>query len=224
MARRGRTRTVIAAPPQLLPALLDAARGRTDLRPAALAFAGPRALWLARLNPDWRFALRSTPGGGAALPGIEEPETDPAGSGRRACSPNASPCSAAYARGSPPPPGSCWPTTWPTERAEDRLMFLDSLRAGLHAEPTSRSWSRRWPTAAATSGPRRPSCCPRCPDSALAARMAVRAAACVALDHTNALRPGRYEARAALAVEAPHECDAGMQRDGVVAKAAGRAR
>ncbi|CAM5650726.1 hypothetical protein SFUMM280S_08650 [Streptomyces fumanus] len=48
-----------AAPPETLPALLDAARGRTDLRPAALAFAGPRALWLARLNPDWRFATHA---------------------------------------------------------------------------------------------------------------------------------------------------------------------
>ncbi|CAM5373849.1 HEAT repeat domain-containing protein OS=Streptomyces violarus OX=67380 GN=FHS41_002753 PE=4 SV=1 [Streptomyces violarus] len=56
----------------MLPALLDAARGRTDLRPTVLEFAGSRALWLARLNPDWRFALRSTPGGGAALPHLED--------------------------------------------------------------------------------------------------------------------------------------------------------
>ncbi len=63
-----------AAPPQMVPALLDAARGRTDLRPAALAFAGPLALWLARLNPDWRFALRATPGGGSAAPGPDETE------------------------------------------------------------------------------------------------------------------------------------------------------
>ncbi|WP_432057688.1 DUF5691 domain-containing protein, partial [Streptomyces sp. bgisy022] len=62
-----------AAPPALLPALLDAARGRTDLRPAALRFAGPRALWLARLNPDWRFALRATPGGALARSGPEGP-------------------------------------------------------------------------------------------------------------------------------------------------------
>ncbi|MZE76341.1 hypothetical protein GTY57_04675, partial [Streptomyces sp. SID5475] len=48
------------APAALLPALLDAARARTDLRSAALALAGPRALWLARANPDWRFALRGS--------------------------------------------------------------------------------------------------------------------------------------------------------------------
>ncbi|MEV8109384.1 DUF5691 domain-containing protein, partial [Streptomyces sp. NPDC088135] len=43
------------APAELLPALLDAARARTDLRPHALAFAGPRGLWLAGLNPEWKF-------------------------------------------------------------------------------------------------------------------------------------------------------------------------
>jgi Family of unknown function (DUF5691) len=56
-----------AAPPAVLPALLDTARARTDLRADALAFAGPRALWLAGLNPDWKFALRAG-AGGAALP------------------------------------------------------------------------------------------------------------------------------------------------------------
>ena len=74
VAGRWRTPTATRRPREALPALLDAARGRTDLRPAALAFAGPRALWLARLNPDWRFALRAAPGGGAALPGPDEPE------------------------------------------------------------------------------------------------------------------------------------------------------
>ena len=48
-----------APPPQALPALLDAARGRTDLRPAVLEFAGPRALWLARYQ--FRAAV-SAPG------------------------------------------------------------------------------------------------------------------------------------------------------------------
>lgn len=50
------------APDALLPSLLDAARARTDLRPEALTLGGARVLWLARLNPEWRFALR---GGGA---------------------------------------------------------------------------------------------------------------------------------------------------------------
>ncbi|MDT3400890.1 DUF5691 domain-containing protein, partial [Streptomyces sp. B1866] len=57
-------------PDALLPALLDAARARTDLRPDALVLAGPRALWLARLNPAWRFALRGAPGRATAPDGF----------------------------------------------------------------------------------------------------------------------------------------------------------
>ncbi len=195
-----------AAPTQMLPALLDAARGRTDLRPAALKFAGPRALWLARLNPDWRFALRAVPGGGTALPGPDAGERvrrlweeglfaervallaslrarDPAGARRLLAS------------------------TWATERAEDRLMFLDSLRTRLEPadEPfleqalADRSRNVRSTAAELLSA---------LPDSALAARMAARAVTCVSLD--------RSADPPVIVVEAPHECDAGMERDGVV--------
>ncbi|WP_328749809.1 DUF5691 domain-containing protein [Streptomyces sp. NBC_00285] len=198
-----------AAPPQLLPALLDAARGRTDLRPAALAFAGPRATWLARLNPDWRFALRATPGGGAALP----PPEDTAGvrqlweeglfAERVALLAAIRSREAAAAR-------ELLATTWATERAEDRLMFLDSLRMGLGPddEPfleqalADRSRNVRSTAAELLSA---------LPGSALAARMAVRAGACVSVD--------RSLDTPTVVVEAPHECDAGMERDGVVPKA-----
>ncbi|MBC7273420.1 MAG: hypothetical protein H5T76_32790, partial [Streptomyces sp.] len=202
-----------AAPPQALPALLDAARGRTDLRPAALTFAGPRALWLARLNPDWRFALRSTPGGGATLPHladtarVEEVWQEGLFAERVALL-------AAIRAQEPAAARALLATTWATERAEDRLMFLDSLRTrlGPDDEPfleealADRSRNVRATAAELLSA---------LPGSALAARMAVRAGACVALDHT-ADTP-------TISVEAPHECDAGMERDGVVAKApAGR--
>ncbi|TPQ21844.1 DUF5691 domain-containing protein [Streptomyces sporangiiformans] len=202
-----------AAPPEALPALLDAARGRTDLRPAALAFAGPRALWLARLNPDWRFALRSTPGGGAALPGAGERERierlwqEGLFAERVALLAAIRARDAAAAR-------ELLATTWATERAEDRLMFLDSLRTGLCAadEPfleqalADRSRNVRATAAELLSA---------LPGSALAGRMAERAGSCVAVDHTSGTPT--------IAVEAPPECDAGMERDGVVAKApAGR--
>ncbi len=197
-----------AAPPQALPALLDAARGRTDLRPAALAFAGPRALWLARLNPDWRFALRAAPGGDGALPRPEDTaavhrlwqeglfaERVALLSSLRAHDP-------ASAR-------DLLATTWATERAEDRLMFLDSLRSGLGPddEPfleqalADRSRNVRSTAAELLSA---------LPESALAARMAARAGTCVSVDRT---RP-----EPTIVVEAPHECDAAMERDGVVAK------
>ncbi|HZF90918.1 DUF5691 domain-containing protein [Streptomyces sp.] len=202
-----------AAPPQALPALLDAARGRTDLRPAALAFAGPRALWLARFNPDWRFALRSAPGGDAALPRPEDAERvrrlwqEGLFAERVAL--------LAAVRAHDPAAGrGLLAGSWPAERAEDRLMFLDSLRTGLSPEDepfleqalADRSRNVRATAAELLSA---------LPGSALAGRMAVRAAACVAVDHTG---DGPR-----LVVEAPHECDAGMARDGVIAKApAGR--
>ncbi|MPY43686.1 hypothetical protein FNH04_28445, partial [Streptomyces phyllanthi] len=202
-----------AAPPEALPALLDAARGRTDLRPAALTFAGPRALWLARLNPDWRFALRATPGGGADLPSPRE--TDRV---RRLWQEGLFAERVALLTGiraqEPVLARELLETTWPTERAEDRLMFLDSLRTGLRAEDepfleqalADRSRNVRATAAELLSA---------LPGSALAARMADRAGACVAVDHTRDVPT--------LVVEAPHECDAGMERDGVVAKApAGR--
>ncbi|MEU1333042.1 DUF5691 domain-containing protein [Streptomyces sp. NPDC005865] len=199
------------APPELLPALLNAARGRTDLRPQALAFAGPRALWLARLNPDWKFALRSAPGGGMALPSTDDPhqvnqlweeglfaERVALLTALRAHDTHTARAARALLT-----------ATWSTERAEDRLMFLDSLRTGLSAEDepfleqalTDRSRNVRATAAELLSA---------LPDSALAGRMSARAASCVALDHTSDTPT--------LTVEAPHECDAAMERDGVVPK------
>jgi hypothetical protein len=197
-----------AAPPELLPALLDAARGRTDLRPRTLAFAGPRAIWLARLNPDWRFALRSTPGGGTAVPALGDSveverlwqeglfaERVTLLAAMRAQDPSA-------ARG-------LLGTTWSTERAEDRLMFLDALRTGLSDadEPfLERALADRSRNVRATAA----ELLSALPGSALAARMASRAASCVSLDHT--------QTRPTVVVEAPHVCDADMERDGVVPK------
>ncbi|MFI1357033.1 DUF5691 domain-containing protein [Streptomyces sp. NPDC020898] len=204
-----------AAPPQALPALLDAARGRTDLRPAALAFVGPRALWLARLNTDWRFALRSTPGGGTAVPAAEETERIQLLWQEGLFAERVALLAAIRAR-EPAAARELLEATWPTERAEDRLMFLDSLRTGLRADDEpflERALADRSRNVRATAA----ELLSALPGSALAARMAVRAGTCVAVDHTNSA--DGTSGGAALVVEAPHECDAGMERDGVVAKA-----
>ncbi|MFD7134988.1 DUF5691 domain-containing protein [Streptomyces sp. NPDC059894] len=198
-----------AAPAEALPALLDAARGRTDLRPAALEFAGPRALWLAGLNPDWRFALRATPGAGASLPGPEETDRVDRLWQEGLFAERVALLAAIRAR-DPDAARALLTATWPTERAEDRLMFLDSLRSGLgpRDEPfleqalADRSRNVRATAAELLSA---------LPGSALAARMAVRAGACVAVDRTRDTPT--------IVVEAPHECDTGMERDGVVPKA-----
>ncbi|WP_240967549.1 DUF5691 domain-containing protein [Streptomyces composti] len=202
-----------APPPAVLPALLDAARGRTDLRPAALRFAGPRGLWLARLNPDWRYALRATPGGASAPPDPSDPEAVRRLWREGLFAERVALLTALRSR-TPAAARELLASTWATERAEDRLMFLDSLRSGLGPDDEpfleqaldDRSRNVRATAAELLSA---------LPGSALAGRMAVRAGACVALDRTGDAP--------AIVVEAPHECDAGMQRDGVVAKApAGR--
>ncbi|MFE6888876.1 DUF5691 domain-containing protein [Streptomyces sp. NPDC057694] len=200
-----------AAPPELLPALLDAARGRTDLRPQALAFAGPRALWLGRLNTDWKFALRATPGASAALPAPEDTERVRQLWEEGLFAERVALLSTVRAH-DPGAARTLLAGTWSTERAEDRLMFLDSLRTGLGDadEPFleqalgDRSRNVRATAAELLSA---------LPRSALAGRMADRALSCVALDR----------ATGTVTVEAPHECDPAMERDGVVAKApAGR--
>ncbi|MEU3611043.1 DUF5691 domain-containing protein [Streptomyces sp. NPDC006872] len=198
-----------AAPPEALPALLDAARARTDLRPAALRFAGSRALWLARLNPDWRFALRGAPGGGAPLPGPAEARRVETLWQEGLFAERVALLASIRSR-DPDAARELLMATWSTERAEDRLMFLDSLRTGLGArdEPfleqalADRSRNVRATAAELLSA---------LPGSALAARMAVRAGTCVAVDHTGDTPT--------LVVEAPHECDAAMERDGVSPKA-----
>ncbi|CAM5672093.1 hypothetical protein SGLAM104S_08386 [Streptomyces glaucescens] len=92
---------------------------------------------------------------------------------------------------------------------------LAAHRAGT-VRTTSPSWSRRSPTGAATSGRRRPSCCRRCrvrrwPGGWRSGRRPA----------SPSTTPGT--ARDSSLKEAPHECDAGMERDGVIAKApAGR--
>ncbi|MCX5194895.1 DUF5691 domain-containing protein [Streptomyces sp. NBC_00249] len=186
------------APSALVPALLDAARARTDLRPQALALAGARGLWLARLNPDWRFALRGAAGGAGELPdpadgaAVERLWEEGLFAERVALL-------GAVRAHDPAAALRLLGTTWATERAEDRLMFLDSLRAGLSAsdEPfleaalADRSRNVRSTAAELLSA---------LTGSALAGRMAERALACVG--------PG--------VVDPPTECDAGMLRDGVV--------
>ncbi|MFH8514957.1 DUF5691 domain-containing protein [Streptomyces gelaticus] len=194
------------APAALLPALLDAARARTDLRPQALAFAGPRGLWLAGLNPEWKFALRGS-SGGSSLPGPTEPEAV-ARLWEEGLFAERIALLAAVRAHDPAEALVLLATTWSTERAEDRLMFLDSLRTGLSPVDeafleqalSDRSRNVRSTAAELLSA---------LPESALAGRMASRALSCVSPDLTGD--------GATVVVEAPHECDASMEHDGVVA-------
>ncbi|MFH8807851.1 DUF5691 domain-containing protein [Streptomyces hygroscopicus] len=171
-------------PDALLPALLDAARARTDLRPEALTLGGPRALWLARLNPDWKFALRGA-AGRAPAPVPEPPGTAAAPAGEQRLweeglfAERVSLLAAARHR-DPAAGLALLSGTWSTERAEDRLMFLDSLRDDLSPsdEPfLERALSDRSRNVRATAA----ELLSALPGSALAARMAERSRACVSL-------------------------------------------
>ncbi|MEU8873133.1 DUF5691 domain-containing protein [Streptomyces javensis] len=172
-------------PDALLPALLDAARARTDLRAEALTLGGPRALWLARLNPDWKFALRGATGRASAA--------HPEPSSEAAAAPDEEQrlweeglfaervSLLAAARHRDPAAGlALLSGTWSTERAEDRLMFLDSLRDDLSPsdEPfLEQALSDRSRNVRATAA----ELLSALPGSALAARMAERSRHCVSL-------------------------------------------
>ncbi|GGO83424.1 DUF5691 domain-containing protein [Wenjunlia tyrosinilytica] len=199
------------APAALLPALLDAARGRSDLRRDALALAGPRGLWLAGLNPDWKFALRAGPaavaspeGGGGENSGDAERRLWEEGLFAERVGLIAR-LRARDARAAL----NLLRSTWADERAEDRLLFLDSLREGLDPDDEpflEEALADRSKNVRATAAELL-SCLP---GSALAARMAARARACVALEPVG----GGHR----IVVEAPYECDAEMQRDGIAPK------
>lgn len=193
-------------PAPLLPALLDAARARTDLRPQALAFAGPRGIWLAGLNPDWKFALRGS-SGGVLLPDVTDTDAVRALWEEGLFAERVALLGAVRAH-TPGAARALLSTTWLTERAEDRLMFVDSLRTGLSGadEPfLEQALSDRSRNVRATAA----ELLSALPGSAYAGRMAERALTCV--------NPDRTSAEPTIVVEAPHECDAAMQRDGVVA-------
>ncbi|KUL54085.1 hypothetical protein ADL22_03395 [Streptomyces sp. NRRL F-4489] len=209
------------APEALLPALLDAARARTDLRAAVLALAGPRGRWLARLNDDWKFALRGT-AGPLALPDGGAPEAvrrqwEEGLFAERVA------LLTAVRRRDPQAGLALLAATWATERAEDRMLFLDCLGEALTAsdEPfLEQALSDRSRTVRATAA----ALLSALPGSALAARMAERSLACVRLARPDAESrvpggpapggpdPGSPEV---IAVDPPRACDAGMRRDGV---------
>jgi hypothetical protein len=184
-------------PPALVPALLDTARARSELRADAVALAGPLGRWLAERNPDWRFVTRTATAADTAQ--------DPAAGGQiwqEGLFAERVTHLTRLRRSDPAAGLALLRTTWAAERAEDRLLFLDALQDGLSPEDepfleaalADRSKNVRATAAELLS---------TLPGSALAARMAERARACV--------RPGPD----GFAVRPPVECDQAMQRDGI---------
>ncbi|MFE7593904.1 DUF5691 domain-containing protein [Kitasatospora sp. NPDC057512] len=187
-------------PAALIPGLLDAARARSELRADAVALAGPPGRWLAEQNPDWRFVLRTT------APELPRQPTDDRLWHEGLFAERVTHLTQLRRR-DPAAGLDLLRGTWSTERAEDRLLFLDALQDGLspadepflEAALGDRSKNVRATAAELLS---------TLPGSALAVRMAERARAAVRLADT-----GTH-----LLVTPPTECDAQMQRDGIAPK------
>jgi hypothetical protein len=193
-------------PPQSLPALLDWARraAQADPGPARLVAeaGGPRARWLAGLNPDWESAAAPDLAGQAAWRLGDTGQRRGYLASLRATDPDAA---RELVRGS-------WDAAGPAERA----MFLSVLsnRLGAADEPLLEAALgdraedvRGWAAYLLA----------RLPGSALGQRMAGRALRCVRLE-PSARGPH-------LVITPPAGCDASMRRDGIAAgPAAGRSQ
>ncbi|GAB3513980.1 hypothetical protein GCM10027575_31780 [Phytohabitans suffuscus] len=202
-------------PPELLPALLDAGRRRTALRPALATVAGRRASWLATRRADWRYLLTEV----AADPDPQDWATGTPGQ------------RLAYLtalRATDPAAGlALLGETFDAEDPDDRARLLGALATGLsladeplleHALDDRRKEVRATAADLLTA----------LPGAALRERMAQRALACVRIERSGIQGAARAQraptssalGRDRLVVTPPVECDASMRRDGVQPKPA----
>lgn len=185
------------APDELLPSLLEVARGDTALRPLVLPALGRRGRWLAGLNPDWAFAAE---GGGTSLDAAAATaiwQTAPR-NGRLFLLESLRPTRPALAR-------ALIEGSWAGEKADDRAAFVAAMRVGLsdddepflEAALDDRGKEVRAAAAELLA---------RLPDSRLAGRVSARALAMVGY---------RGGLLARIEVRLPDTCDKALQRDGV---------
>lgn len=183
VARKG-----LRVPPERLPALADAARGRSEWRKAVAEAAGPRGPWLAGLRPEWEFL-------GDQLD--DDPQVWELGTiGQRLAW-----VTAARQR-EPDQAREAILSVWPSEPAPVRTRFLDVLRTGLSTadEPfLEQALDDRAKDVRALAA----ELLTELPDSQLSQRMAAR------------LRPLLEIRRGTLVVELPTDCDESMRRDGL---------
>ena len=187
------------APPETLPALLDAGRRNGSIRGPLGKVAGRRGVWLAEMRDDWRWLLDQAPAGELA-----DWETGSAGERLVYLT---------RLRGSDPAEGRrLLETAWPGESSEDRARLLGALEVGLaDADDPLLELAlddrRREVREVALELLR------RLPGSGLSRRMAERAMRAVRLEK-------RMIGRDRLVVEPPEDLDADLRRDGVAASPA----
>ena len=138
-------------PPQSLPALLDAARRGWPADsglPRLLAEAGgPRAMWLAGLNPDWEFVATPTGDGDEAWRLGDVRQRRDYLASVLATDPDAA--------------RDLVTGGWPAAGPGDRVMFL-SVLAGRSLRRMSPCWRPRSTTGPRTCGAGPPTCWPGC--------------------------------------------------------------
>lgn len=186
-------------PAELLPALLDAGRRRTALRPTLAAVAGRRGAWLAERRPDWGYLLA-------------EAGADPNPADWATGTPGQRLAYLSAIRASDPAAGLALLTeTFDSEDPDDRTRLLGALATGLSLADEAlleRALDDRRKEVRITAC----DLLAALPGSALRQRMAERALACVRLER-------RSLGRDRLVVTPPAEFDAGMRRDGVQPRA-----
>ncbi|MFI5839364.1 DUF5691 domain-containing protein [Catenuloplanes sp. NPDC051500] len=183
----------LRAPASTLPALLDAGRRSTALRPALALVAGRRGAWLAARHPDWRYLLAE-----AAGPGVEADWATGTPGERLAYL-------VSLRERDPDAARELLAAGFDAEEPEQRARFVAALATGLAAadEPLlerALDDRRREVRQAAAD------LLAVLPGSALRDRMTARALAAVRLD------AGR------LLITPPAACDAAMRRDGIAPK------
>lgn len=176
-------------PPEFLPALADLTRGRTQLRAAVRQAAGPRAAWLAALNPDWRYLEEEVATGKDAWEHGTRSQRRQWLTTTRRTDPDAA--------------REALRATWPNEPAESRAELLAILADGL--SPADEDFCEAALDDRATEVRRAAAgLLARIPGSAYGQRMAERVQACLSVPR-----------RGVLLVTLPDEHDDGMRRDGI---------
>ncbi|MEV6595815.1 SWIM zinc finger family protein [Actinoplanes sp. NPDC051346] len=190
-------------PPEALPALLDAGRRNSVVRPTIGRVAGERGRWLADLRPEWRWLRDEAPGAAVA----DDPAIWETGTGGERLA------HLTRLRGTDPAAGlALLRGTWRGETPEDRARFVAALCAGLSLADdefleAALDDRRKEVREAALELLR------RLPGANLGKRMATRALAAVTLER-------RALGRDRVAVTPPAELTDELRRDGVAAQPA----
>jgi hypothetical protein len=196
----------VTAPHELLPAVLDYGVRHAAAREEIARSLGARGRWLAAQNPAWSFATEvpADPAAGWETGSAEERlrilgqvrETDPAAG------------------------LSLVQSTWKSDPARDRAGFVEALATGLSMDDEpflesaldDRSKQVREASARLLSA---------LPGSRLVARMVERLTPLLRPSGPPGLLARLAGGSARILVELPAECDAGMQRDGIVSQLPG---